>query len=702
MAKLLNLLLAILCLAQVAYSQDVDTAEDGDDGDVVDSLLHEYAVATTDTARLRLCVLIGHNSENVDTVEKYARMGISLFDGRDSASLADCYGYLAWSLSFKDGYSESIEFYKKALALYKQLKDYDSYCLIAISLARNYRDVKDLKNAWSCVYDAIKIAQQNNDTLNRCYGYNFIAEIYNSQKMTTQAREIALKSFDIAQEALRYDDMGQSAISIAETFDCNDTASCRASIFWARQSILYFKKFGEQSFFVDVNLMGAFNCLIVKYAALSKMVGDKSYIDSAIVSLNDLKNLYNYGDDRNLDLDFFILIGTSKVQNALGNYQDAKQSLLKAIDLSNENDMTYYLPDIHEDLATTYKHLGDYRNAVRYYELALKDKISNHSTTALMETAAFEAKADIDRETERIEAEKLIALQEFDQSRLHFRKMMTAGMVALAAMVAIVLIVVSLLRHTRRSSRMLIDTNEEIKKQNEEIIAEKNRLAFTNGMLRQSMNYARRIQMATVSSEEELASVFPGALVFYKPYEIVSGDWYWASRIGNKRLLAVGGSAKHGVPGALVSMITVNILKDTVGQLSAVSIVSPSAILRTVKAKLPSAARSVAAGLTLCVFGAKTLKFAAVNQNAMLLKSNRFVVMKCDQPGDMVFTVLPGDSVYAYTASTKETLLTFTSTPERFCQEIARLTEEQQKKKIECLIADRVLTADITVVGIKI
>lgn len=80
MAKLLTLLLTILCLAQVAYSQEVDDAEDGG-GYVVDSLLHEYAVASTDSARLKICVMIGHNSENVDTVEKYSRIGISHFDG---------------------------------------------------------------------------------------------------------------------------------------------------------------------------------------------------------------------------------------------------------------------------------------------------------------------------------------------------------------------------------------------------------------------------------------------------------------------------------------------------------------------------------------------------------------------------------------------------------------------------------------------
>ena len=60
----------------VAQAQD-DGEEDFDDP-VVDSLLHEYAVATSDTTRVRLCWEIGDESNNPDTVLKYAQIGVAL------------------------------------------------------------------------------------------------------------------------------------------------------------------------------------------------------------------------------------------------------------------------------------------------------------------------------------------------------------------------------------------------------------------------------------------------------------------------------------------------------------------------------------------------------------------------------------------------------------------------------------------------
>ena len=186
------------------------------------------------------------------------------------------------------------------------------------------------------------------------------------------------------------------------------------------------------------------------------------------------------------------------------------------------------------------------------------------------------------------------------------------------------------------------------------------------------------------------------------PCEIVSGDWYWTARLGSKRILALGGSAKNGVPGALVSMLTVNALKDTVGQLSAMSSVSPSAILRTVQRKLPVVARNNAAGLSLCIFGRGSVRFAGVNQNAVLLKNGNTLVMRGDQPGDMFNTVTEGDVVMVYSASTRRELIARSTTPEMFCAALSQKTTVEQKGAIEELMSQKEQNEDVTIVSIII
>ena len=259
-----------------------------------------------------------------------------------------------------------------------------------------------------------------------------------------------------------------------------------------------------------------------------------------------------------------------------------------------------------------------------------------------------------------------------------------------------------MLQNTRKGNAALVSHNEEIKAQNEELNIEKANLAAINDKIRQGMRYARRIQMATVSSEAEIEEVFANSMVYNKPCEIVSGDWYWASRIGSKRILALGGSDRFGVPGALVSMMTVNALKDTIGQLSTMSVVSPTAILRTMKSKLPEAARNNAAGVSLCVFGRGSIRFAGVNQNAVLIKNGNTVLMNGDKPGDMFYTLTEGDVVMMYSASTKRELLDRDINPESLFNYLAQQSPVGQKGAIEELVSQRVQKEDITVVSIII
>ncbi|MBQ5549494.1 MAG: hypothetical protein IIT32_00380, partial [Bacteroidales bacterium] len=238
--------------------------------------------------------------------------------------------------------------------------------------------------------------------------------------------------------------------------------------------------------------------------------------------------------------------------------------------------------------------------------------------------------------------------------------------------------------------------------QNEMILNEKEVLADKHKKILQSMTYARRIQMATMSSDQELKAVFPSALTCYRPREIVSGDWYWATSLGRKKILAIGGSARHGVPGALVAMMTLNALRDTIGQLSPMSSVSPTAILRTVKSKLPQIALSNNAGVSLCIFLRSGIRFAGINQNAMLIRNGQPIVMLGNQPDDTHYATENGDFVLAYSASTKRELLTITDDPETYCANLSRLSYIELKQAFDNVFESHRQSEDISAVAIQI
>lgn len=79
-----------------------------------------------------------------------------------------------------------------------------------------------------------------------------------------------------------------------------------------------------------------------------------------------------------------------------------------------------------------------------------------------------------------------------------------------------------------------------------------------------SLNYAKFLQNAMLTSIEEIKANFSDAFVYYRPKDIVSGDFYWFTRYNNISVFAVADCTGHGVPGAIISIICENALRQAV------------------------------------------------------------------------------------------------------------------------------------------
>lgn len=88
-------------------------------------------------------------------------------------------------------------------------------------------------------------------------------------------------------------------------------------------------------------------------------------------------------------------------------------------------------------------------------------------------------------------------------------------------------------------------------------------LAEKNKDITDSINYARRIQRSLLPQKDFLNTNIGEHFVFYRPKDIVSGDFYWASRLQNGDFaIVVGDSTGHGVPGAIMSMLNIASLNE--------------------------------------------------------------------------------------------------------------------------------------------
>ena len=85
-----------------------------------------------------------------------------------------------------------------------------------------------------------------------------------------------------------------------------------------------------------------------------------------------------------------------------------------------------------------------------------------------------------------------------------------------------------------------------------------------NHDLLSSIHYAKLIQEAILPSETTIKSFLPDSFLFYKPRDIVSGDFYWLQEYEGKILIAAVDCTGHGVPGAFMSIIGNNQLNAAV------------------------------------------------------------------------------------------------------------------------------------------
>lgn len=115
------------------------------------------------------------------------------------------------------------------------------------------------------------------------------------------------------------------------------------------------------------------------------------------------------------------------------------------------------------------------------------------------------------------------------------------------------------------------------------VIARTAELNTRNENITDSINYAKRIQLALLTRPTMIAELFPESFVFSEPQHIVSGDFFWCHQSRTKKFIVVADCTGHGVPGALMSIIGNNLLQQIVVE---ERIENPSEILELLDQRL--------------------------------------------------------------------------------------------------------------------
>jgi serine phosphatase RsbU (regulator of sigma subunit) len=110
-------------------------------------------------------------------------------------------------------------------------------------------------------------------------------------------------------------------------------------------------------------------------------------------------------------------------------------------------------------------------------------------------------------------------------------------------------------KHTDELEHLVEKRTRQLKSSLQELEKQKQELTIKNKETYDSLAYAHQIQKAMLPSDEKIKKILPNHFLYFKPKDMVSGDFYWVQRVEHLIYIAVGDCTGHGVPGALLSVL---------------------------------------------------------------------------------------------------------------------------------------------------
>ena len=420
---------------------------------------------------------------------------------KDKKEILSSYLHLGIYYKKIDNITNSLFNLLEAMKISEEVRDSSILFTICINLGTMYERTLDHAKAMACYYKALYIAKKNpdKDEDDLAISYFKIGKLYQSLEKIDSAKYYLNETLKI--HLKRNDTAGL-------IFDYSNIASFEAKVGdYSNAEKNYYKALG--------------------FALANNDSLRLNMIHSYLGQLNFEKKDYN---------------------KAIKNYHTALLYLTNLV--SKETVMLQYYK-----MSEIYRIQKKYKEALDYYILYKKMSDSSINMKETKKQTELKLNYEFEQTQKKIEAEtkakELISKAELEQERKQ-RNYLLFGLALISLMFII----------TIKNYRAKQKANSILQKQKLEIERQKKIVEEKNHEINDSINYALRIQTASIPKLSELDSFFKDYDLFFRPKDVVSGDFYWAEKTTDFSLIAVGDCTGHGVPGAITSMIGSMLLNE--------------------------------------------------------------------------------------------------------------------------------------------
>lgn len=519
--SLLLLLIIILCLAKEkqcfaqnfadkAYylvdSLDLNALTE-DDKKLIETSLKEYHIAKDDTSKINAIIDIVEESFDDNVYPKYN----------------------LWIYRFV----------QKSLLAHPSPRIKKRLLLFLAGSLNNMGYVYNIKGeipkALEYYHKSLKISEEIDDKEGVASSFNNIGMLHSSQGEISKALEYLQKSFKLREDIEDKEGVAMCLNNIG--FIYNNQGDFLNAIEYYQKSVKISEEIGNYFGVANTlsnigfiyNKQGDFLNAIEHYqksVKISEEIGYKKGVASTLMGIGF--SYYNQG-----------------------NIINAHEYGIKSLTIAREIGYPEEIKNAANLLNRVYQKQAKYKEALemRNLEIQMRDSINNEATQKA--TAQQQAKYEYEKQKTIDDADhdKQIALEQEEQKKQRIISIsIGAGLVLL---VVFLLFVFNRLRVTRKQKVVIEQQRDEVEEAHKEI--------------RDSINYAERIQRSFLATDELLNNNLKDYFVFFQPKDVVSGDFYWAGKLANNQFAIVNAdSTGHGVPGAIMSILNISSIEKAI------------------------------------------------------------------------------------------------------------------------------------------
>ena len=554
-----------------------------------------YDQTKEDTCRLKAMNQIAFKGNLFTHPDSAFYFAQQLYDFANSLNnkkwMANALNIQGASFYVRANYEKAMQFYINSFEIRKELGDQkqiaDSYNNIGLV----YKDQGNLEMALENYQNNLNIRIDIGDEIGMGNAYDNIGVIYGLQANYEKSLEFIHKSLEIHKKLGNKKSMFISYGNIGNIYQKQGDYDNALTYF--KNCLKICKKLGyNKGAASSLNNIG--NIFQDKADSVASTYLRVSYYENALENyFNSLDIRKNIGD----------LKGIGQCYNNIGNvyknqlnYEKSLEYYEMSLKISNDIGDKKGVGDTYNNIGNFYKEQGDFEKALEYYKKAKSiifqeiNVITGLDKTSMALVEMYEKLGDtkkalenhklyltikdslatmdgIEKEKQRQFHEQYLLQKQADSIKHSDEIILHQAEVKIEKQKRNGLIIISLLI---LSSLGLVFT--QLKKVRKgKILIEQKQKEITD-----SINYAKRLQDGIFVPFDLVQSWLSESFILFKPKDIVSGDFYWIEKLGNKIYFAVADCTGHGIPGALVSIICSNALSKALYE---DKVSSPSRIL---------------------------------------------------------------------------------------------------------------------------